>query len=129
MSKELAGKIALVTGGNSGIGLETARGLAARGAKVTIAARDRAKGQVAVEDVQKSTGNADVELLVLDLADLASVRSAAATFRASHAQLHILVNNAGLVLSEKRLTKDVFEATFGTNHLGHFLFTYELLSL
>ncbi|HNH49001.1 MAG TPA: SDR family NAD(P)-dependent oxidoreductase, partial [Myxococcota bacterium] len=69
MSKQLAGTIALVTGGNSGIGLETARGLAALGARVTIAARDRAKGLAAVEDVRKSTGNADVELMMLDLAD------------------------------------------------------------
>ena len=129
MSKELTGKVALVTGGNSGIGLETARGLAAMGARVTIAARDRAKGQAAVEDVQKSTGNAEVDLLVLDLANLASVRSAAATFRASHGALHVLVNNAGVVLSERRLTKDGFEATFGTNHLGHFLLTHELMGL
>ncbi|HND29266.1 MAG TPA: SDR family oxidoreductase [Myxococcota bacterium] len=129
MSKQLAGTIALVTGGNSGIGLETARGLAALGARVTIAARDRAKGLAAVEDVRKSTGNADVELMMLDLADLGSVRSAAATFRASHAALHILVNNAGLVLTERRVTKDGFEATFGTNHLGHFLLTRELLGL
>ena len=129
MSKQLAGKVALVTGGNSGIGLETARGLAALGARVIIAARDRAKGLAAVEDVKQSTGNADVELMMLDLADLASVRSAAATFRASHAALHILVNNAGLVLNERRVTKDGFEATFGTNHLGHFLLTRELLGL
>lgn len=122
-------RICLVTGANSGIGLETARGLAAKGATVVMTARSRSKGEQAVADVQQGTGNPRVELLELDLADLASVRTAAASFTARFEQLHVLVNNAGLMLSERRLTADGFEMTMGVNHLGHFALTLLLLPL
>ena len=120
-------KICLVTGANSGIGRETARGLAAEGWTVVVAARNRAKGEDAVADIRSTTGNQRVELLELDLADLGSVRDAAKRFTARHDRLHLLINNAGLVLGDRRTTSDGFEATFGINHLGHFLLTQLLL--
>jgi retinol dehydrogenase 12 len=120
-------RICLVTGANTGLGLETARGLARRGATVVMTARDVDKGRAAVEEVRRTSDNDDVELLELDLASTASVRRAAASFLDRHDALHLLVNNAGLVLSERRTTDDGFEATFGVNHLGHFLLTWLLL--
>ena len=122
-------RICLVTGANSGIGLETARGLAAKGATVVMTARSRSKGEQAVADVQKTTGNPRIELLVLDLAELTSVRAAAADVAARFEALHVLVNNAGLMLSDRRLTVDGFEMTLGVNHLGHFALTLLLLPL
>mgnify|MGYP006277643385 CR=1 FL=1 len=120
-------RIAVVTGANSGIGLETARGLAEAGHRVVMTARDRRKGEAAVADVKRSTGREAVELLELDLASLASVRRAADRLRERHERIHVLVNNAGLVLGDRRTTEDGFEATFGINHLGHFLWTLRLL--
>ncbi|MBL4686555.1 MAG: SDR family oxidoreductase [Nannocystaceae bacterium] len=120
-------KVCLVTGANTGIGRETARGLAQQGATVVMAARNRAKGEEAVADIKASTGNDKVELLELDLASLSSVREAAKTFLASHDRLDLLVNNAGLILGDRRTTEDGFESTFGINHLGHFELTRLLL--
>lgn len=120
-------RICLVTGANTGIGLETARSLARLGATVVMTARDVDKGRAAVEEVRRTSDNDDVELLELDLASTASIRRAAASFLDRHDALHVLVNNAGLVLSERRTTEDGFEATFGVNHLGHFLLTWLLL--
>jgi len=119
----IEGKTALVTGANVGIGLETARGLAREGATVVMTARDPVRGQAAVDDVERSTGRNDVELLHLDLASLRSVKDAVDEFRGRHDRLHVLVNNAGLILSERRETEDGFEATFGINHLGHYVLT------
>lgn len=116
-------KVCLVTGANAGIGRETARALAKRGATVVMAARNLDKGREAVQDVKTSTGSDKVELLPLDLASLASVREAAAKFLATHDRLDLLINNAGLVLGDRRTTEDGFEATFGINHLGHFELT------
>ncbi|HEV3290823.1 MAG TPA: SDR family oxidoreductase [Streptosporangiaceae bacterium] len=123
---DLAGRAFLVTGGNTGIGLATARGLAARGGRVHIACRSRAKGQAAVAAIAAATGNDQVGLLPLDLADLASVRACAAAFLALGEPLHVLVNNAG-VGGSRGLTADGFERAFGTNHLGHFALTTALL--
>jgi retinol dehydrogenase-12 len=123
---DLAARAFLVTGGNTGIGLATARGLAARGGRVHIACRSRAKGQAAVAAIAAATGNDQVGLLPLDLADLASVRACAAAFLALGEPLHVLVNNAG-VGGSRGLTADGFELAFGTNHLGHFALTTALL--
>lgn len=123
----IEGKVAVVTGANAGIGLETARGLARAGARVVMAARNRAKGEAAVADVKATTGRDEVELLDLDLASLASVRAAAATLLERHAQIPLLVNNAGLIMGARETTEDGFEATLGINHLGHFLFTLLLV--
>ena len=121
--------ICLVTGANTGIGLETARGLASDGATVVMTSRDREKGAAAVREIIESTGNDRVSLLLLDLASRTSIIEAATKFKADHEALHVLINNAGLMLSDRRTTKDGFETTFGVNHLGHFLFVEQLREL
>jgi NAD(P)-dependent dehydrogenase (short-subunit alcohol dehydrogenase family) len=123
---DLAGRTFLVTGGNTGIGFATAAGLAGRGAHVHIACRSEAKGRAAVEEIARRTGNPAVQLLPLDLSDLAGVRDAARAFLASSEPLHGLINNAG-VGGQRGLTPDGFELHFGVNHLGHFLLTTALL--
>lgn len=120
-------KVCVVTGANTGIGLETARELARRGAHVVMTARNMEKGEAALADVKSTTGSDRVQLVQLDLASLASVRKAAETILTWHEDLHVLVNNAGLILSERETTEDGFEATIGINHLGHFLLTRLLL--
>lgn len=123
---DLAGRTFLVTGGNTGIGLATAKNLAARGGRVHLACRSEDKGRAAVAAIVAETGNDTVGFLPLDLADLASVRACAAAFRALREPLHVLVNNAG-VGGARGLTADGFELTFGINHLGHFALTMALL--
>ena len=124
---QLTGRTVLVTGGNTGIGRETVRALAGLGATVVLTARDPAKGLAAVADVDRTSGGPPVACMVLDLASLASVRSFAAEFLERYDTLHVLVNNAGLVLSDRRETAEGFEMTFGVNHLGPFLLTDLLL--
>jgi NAD(P)-dependent dehydrogenase (short-subunit alcohol dehydrogenase family) len=123
---ELSGRTILVTGANTGIGLATARSLAARGARVHVACRSAEKGSAAVADIIAGSGNDDVRLLHLDLADLASVQASAKAFLALGEPLHVLINNAGIG-GQRGLTKDGFELIFGVNHLGHFAFTMALL--
>lgn len=118
--------ICLVTGANGGIGLETAKVFAERGATVVMAGRDAAKLERAVDEVARTAPAGRAEPLLCDLASLRSVREAAEQFRARHARLDLLVNNAGLFLSDRRLTEDGFESTIGINHLGHFLLTHLL---
>lgn len=118
--------ICLITGANGGIGLETARALARRGATVVMAGRDAAKIDRAVAEVTRTAPAGRAEPLVCDLASWRSVREAAEQFRARHARLDLLINNAGLYLSDHRTTEDGFEATMGINHLGHFLLTHLL---
>jgi NAD(P)-dependent dehydrogenase (short-subunit alcohol dehydrogenase family) len=114
------GRVAVVTGGNSGIGKEAARELARAGATVVIASRDTAKGEKAVNDI----GGASVRVEELDLADLDSVRAFADR---AEVPIDLLINNAGVMAPPRRLTKDGFESQFGTNHLGHFALTGLLL--
>lgn len=121
------GKVVLLTGGNSGIGLAAARDLAAMGASVVITARDGRKGATALEVVRRAVPGATVDLLDLDLASFESIRGAAARFRATYDRLDVLVNNAGGLLSQRQRTREGFEMTFGVNHLGHFLVTDLLL--
>jgi NAD(P)-dependent dehydrogenase (short-subunit alcohol dehydrogenase family) len=118
--QDLAGRTFLVTGANSGIGQITATRLAERGAQVFLGCRDGAKGEAIAAPLRAA--GAKVEVLPFDLADLASVRQAAATFVARGLPLHGLINNAGLA-GTRALTRDGFELTFGVNHLGHFLLT------
>ena len=120
---DLAGKLALITGGASGLGTETARALAARGANIVIAARDVEKGEEAAQTIRDAVDGASVEVIALDLASLDSIRSAAKTFLAAHDRLDLLVNNAGVMACPQMQTADGFEMQFGTNHVGHFLFT------
>ncbi|MGH8902156.1 MAG: oxidoreductase, partial [Egibacteraceae bacterium] len=126
---DLSGSLALVTGGNSGIGLEAVRVLASHGARVILACRDPAKGGQAVASVRKEHPHAAVEVLQLDLADLDSVAQAAERVGQRHSRLDILVNNAGVMAVPYRQTLDGFELQFGTNHLGHFALTGRLLAL
>lgn len=124
-----SGRVAVVTGANSGLGLVTAGELARRGAKVVLACRDMDKGRAALAEVERGAGAERPELMELDLADLSSVRSFAERFAGRHVHLDLLVNNAGVMASPRRRTADGFELQFGTNHLGHFALTLLLLPL
>jgi retinol dehydrogenase-12 len=123
---DLSGRTFLVTGGNTGIGLATARTLAKRGGRVHLACRSEQKGQAAAAALAAEAGSDQVRFLQLDLADLASARASAQAFLALGEPLHVLINNAG-VAGRRALTKDGFELMFGVNHLGHFAFTIALL--
>lgn len=125
----MKGKVCIVTGSNTGIGKETARGLAAKGATVVMACRDVAKAETARADIATTTGNDAVTVMPLDLGSLASVRAFAAAFREKHTRLDVLVNNAGVWTTSRSTTKDGFETTFGVNHVGTSLLTQELLPL
>jgi NAD(P)-dependent dehydrogenase (short-subunit alcohol dehydrogenase family) len=121
------GRLAVVTGANSGLGLVTARELARAGATVVMACRNERKGEEALRAVQARVPSAEVELEQLDLADLGSVRSFAERVRERHDGLDLLINNAGVMATPRRETADGFELQFGTNHLGHFALTGLLL--
>jgi retinol dehydrogenase 12 len=123
--QDLAGRSYVVTGANTGIGKVTALELARRGARVVLACRSAEKTEPVIAEIAKATGNSQVEFAALDLSDLASVRACAERMIASGRPLHVLVNNAGL--AARGATKDGFELTFGTNHLGHYLLTRLLL--
>lgn len=124
---DLAGKVAIVTGANSGIGFETARVLAARGAKVVVACRSPEKGKAAAQSLHDEFSEADARYAALDLADLSSVKAFAEEFGAQEEALHILCNNAGVMMCPRGKTSDGFETQFGTNHLGHFALTGRLM--
>ncbi len=125
---DLTGRVAIVTGASTGIGKETARALSATGARVVLAARDAEKTGSAADDIRESVPDADLEVGLLDLTSLASVRAFAAGFLADHDQLHLLVNNAGVMYTPYGHTAEGFELQFGTNHVGHFLLTNLLVS-
>ncbi|WP_327304862.1 oxidoreductase [Streptomyces sp. NBC_01298] len=121
-----AGRTALITGGNSGIGLGTARTLAARGARIVLAGRSRTNLDEAVRQVLAVAPKAETDTLVVDLSDLASIRDAASRI-AETETIDLLFNNAGVMnLPTRQSTRDGFEMTFGTNHLGHFAFDAQL---
>ena len=123
---DLTGRTAVVTGASGGLGLETARALAAHGAEVVMAARDDTKLRAAVELVRSQVPGAELDPVLLDLADLDSVRAAAAAVAARHPLVDLLIDNAGVMACPLGRTADGFELQFGTNHLGHFLFTTSL---
>ncbi|KXS19833.1 oxidoreductase [Gonapodya prolifera JEL478] len=130
----LEGKIAIVTGSTNGIGVETARALANHGALVIIAGRSAERAQNTADEINKEIaakgGSGKAEPAVLELSDLASVRKFTADFKAKHSRLDFLINNAGIMaVPQRELTKDGFEAQFGTNHIGHFVLTNELVPL
>ncbi len=126
---EQTGRVALVTGANSGIGFEAARVLAERGAHVVLACRSEDKARAAAEEIRGAGPAGSVETLPLDLMRLASVREAADRFRASHDRLDLLINNAGIMAVPEGRTEDGFERQMGTNHFGHFALTGLLLDL
>ena len=125
----MAGRTCLVTGATSGIGKATAAGLARLGADLVLVARDRAKGEATVAELQAATGNPRIELLVADLASQASIRQLAEEYRRGHDRLHVLVNNAGGYWATRHTTVDGLELTFAVNHLAYFLLTNLLLDL
>lgn len=129
MPKEqtLADRTCLVTGGSSGIGYEIAKGLAARGAQVIVACRNRERGESSVARIRHQTGSERVDLLLADLSALASVRRLARDVLRRCPELHVLVNNAGVFRRRRELSEDGFESTFATNHLGPYLLTRLLL--
>jgi NAD(P)-dependent dehydrogenase (short-subunit alcohol dehydrogenase family) len=124
---DLAGRIAVVTGANGGLGLETARALACAGAHVVMAARDQEKARNAEQDIRRTCPDASLEIVELDLGSLASVRACAGTILDRHVAVDILVNNAGLMAMPERRTEDGFEMQFGVNHLGHWVLTARLM--
>jgi dehydrogenase/reductase SDR family protein 13 len=124
--RDLDSRTYLVTGANTGIGRETARGLASRGAKVFLASRSETKTRPVIDEIAADTGNTSLEFLALDLGDLSSVRDCAEAFLATGEPLHGLVNNAGLA-GQRGMTKSGFELAFGTNYVGPFLLTALLL--
>jgi NAD(P)-dependent dehydrogenase (short-subunit alcohol dehydrogenase family) len=121
------GRVAVITGANTGLGYETALALAAHGAHVVLAVRDLDKGKDAISRIVSQSPQADVALQELDLTSLESVRGAARQLRADHDRIDLLINNAGVMYPPKSITKDGFELQFGTNHLGHFALTGLLL--
>lgn len=122
------GRVAIVTGANTGLGLETARVLATRGAQVVLAVRDTDKGNAAAARITGIAPRADVVVHKLDLGSLDSVRTAAAELKAAYPRIDLLINNAGVMYpSPRQVTADGFELQFGTNHLGHFALTGLLL--
>jgi NAD(P)-dependent dehydrogenase (short-subunit alcohol dehydrogenase family) len=124
---DLTGKVAVVTGANGGLGLATAKALAAKGAHVVMAARNQAKAAEAAEIIRAATPQASLSIVELDLGSLASVRAAADRILASHDRIDVLVNNAGLMAMPERATADGFEMQLGVNHLGHWALTAHLM--
>jgi NAD(P)-dependent dehydrogenase (short-subunit alcohol dehydrogenase family) len=123
------GRTVVITGANTGVGFETAKILAAGGATVVLASRDPERAGRAVQRLEADLPAARLDTITLDLASLASVRSAAAELRSRHARVDVLINNAGVMWAPKGKTADGFETHFGTNHLGHFAFTGLVLDL
>ncbi len=121
------GRVALVTGANSGIGLVTAHDLAAKGATVVMACRNVEKANAAAATIRRDVSGAKLAVMQLDLADLASVRAFAEVFNGAYDRLDMLINNAGTMIPPLTRTKDGFEVQFGANHLGHFALTGLLL--
>ena len=129
LKENLAGNIIIITGANSGIGLEAAKNLAGRGAHLILAVRNEEKGQTAVHHIKNVHHQASVEMMMLDLADLNSIRTFAESFKKKYNSLNILINNAGVMIPPYGKTIDGFELQFGSNHLGHFALTGLLLTM
>lgn len=117
------GRVAVVTGANSGIGFEAVRALAKRGASVILAVRNLEKGEAAVAKIRAAQASADLEVQQLDLASLDSIRTAAEAVKTRRDRIDLLINNAGVMFTPRQKTVDGFEMQFGTNHLGHFAWT------
>lgn len=121
------GRVVVITGANTGIGYEAAAVLAGKGAHVVLAVRNTDKGRAAADRIHAATPHADVTVRELDLTSLDSIRAAADELRADYPRIDLLINNAGVMMTEKGTTKDGFELQLGTNHLGHFALTGQLL--
>lgn len=123
----MQGKLVIVTGANSGMGLATTIELAKRGAKVVMACRSESRGRAALAEAARQSGSGELELMLCDLGSLASIRSFASELLEKHPVVDVLVNNAGVVTVKRETTSDGFESMIGVNHLGHFLLTLLLL--
>ena len=123
----MIGKTCLVTGANAGIGKATARGLAKMGATVVMVCRSRERGEVALAEITRESGNDSVFLLLADLSSQTAIRNLAADFTAAYPRLHVLINNAGIIAKRRTLTEDGLETQFAVNHLAYFLLTNLLL--
>jgi NAD(P)-dependent dehydrogenase (short-subunit alcohol dehydrogenase family) len=126
-SKSMHGKICLITGATSGMGKETALGLARLGATVVLVARNRQRGEETLREIKRQSDNEDIDLLLADLSSQQEVRKLATEFQAKYQHLHVLVNNAGAVFSKRQTTVDGLEMTFALDHLAYFLLTNLLL--
>jgi retinol dehydrogenase 12 len=126
-SGHMQGRVCLITGATSGIGLESARALARTGATVVLSGRDKGRGEAALTEVRRTVPDAKLDLMLADLTSLDSVRQLARDFQARYSRLDVLLNNAGLIIDRRKVTGDGFEATFATNHLAHFLLTHLLM--
>lgn len=126
---DLTGKVVVVTGANSGLGFESSKAFATKGAHVVMTARSLEKGEKARTEILAEVPNATLDLMRLDVGDLSSVREFAAAFKAKYDRLDILLNNAGLMAIPRQETVDGFEMQIGVNHLGHFVLTGELIDL
>src|SRR5215472_2725582 len=129
VNNNMQGKICMVTGANSGIGKETALGLAQMGATVVMVCRDRARGEAAQSEIKTKSGNNGVDLLLADLSSQQSIRQLVENFRQRYTQLHVLINNAGVYMLRRRTTVDGLEMTFAVNYLAPFLLTNLLLDV
>lgn len=129
MGSSMQGKVVLITGANAGIGKATAMELARKGATVVVGARSREKAEHAQAEIKKKTGNENIDVLLGDLASFSSVRDMANDFLGRYDRLDVLINNAGLILTERKETEDKNEVTIQVNHLSHFLLTHLLLDL
>ena len=124
---DLSGKLVVITGGASGLGKETARAMAARGAHIVIPARDMGKGEAAAAEIRAATADEKIEVMDLDLGSMASIRAFADAFLARYDRIDLLINNAGVMACPYGETADGLEMQFGTNHIGHFLMTNLLM--
>ena len=125
----MTGKVCIVTGANTGIGKETALGLARLGATVVMVCRDRERGEAAQREIKQKSGNSNVDLMLCDFSSQNSIRQFVRDFTERHNRLDVLVNNAGVVLRQHSMTEDGLESTFAINHLGYFLVTNLLLDV
>jgi NAD(P)-dependent dehydrogenase (short-subunit alcohol dehydrogenase family) len=123
------GQIVLITGANSGMGKATALELAKTGARIVMLCRSKQRGEAALEEVKAGSGSPDIDLMLCDLASLQEIRAFCKTFSERYQRLDVLVNNAGVILPGRQVTRDGWEMQFGVNHLGHFLLTNLLLDL
>ena len=126
---DMNGKVVMITGANSGIGKETAIELAKMGANIVMVCRSRERGEKALEKIKEMANSEKIELLIADLADQSSIRKMVERFKKSHDKLHVLINNAGVMLSKRTTTPEGYERTFAINHLGHFLLTNLVLDM
>ena len=125
----MKGRICVITGGNSGIGKETAIGLAKMGATIVMVVRDQERGEKARTEIVKQTGNDSVDLMICDLSSMSSIRHFTEGFKKKYDRLDVLINNAGAVFNKREVTSEGFERTLAVNYLGPFLLTHELMDL